>query len=130
MGLGLGRVRSWSWLGRRLVRLRHDGSVLNGSPLRRPVRTGRTGSGPGRQERERSEASPRPAARPDSLDLLDLVGVLGVRFLPNQGGSVSNRAPGHLATARLDLHQAQTLQVGTPGRETPAPPPWLRPWPC
>ena len=124
MGLGLGRVRSWSWLGRRLVRLRHDGSVLNGSPLRRPVRTGRTGSA------EEEGAGAGASTRPARLNLLDLVGVLGVRFLPNQGGSVSNRAPGHLATARLDLHQAQTLQVGTPGRETPAPPPWLRPWPC
>ena len=108
---------SLCWHGRRLFRLRHDVCAERGRPGRQE------------QEREHSGASTRPAARPESVDLLDLVGGLGVRFLTNQGGSVSYRAPGHLTTVRLDLHQAQKPQVGAADRETPSLPSWLRPWP-
>lgn len=106
-------VSAWVVFARGLARL------AAGPTRARGVRAER--DRPGRQERERSGASTRPAARPDSLDL---VGALGIRFLTNQGGSVSYRAPDHLTTVRLDRHQAQKLQVGTPSRETPAPPPW------
>ena len=77
----MGRVCSSSWLGRRLARLRHDGCVLNGSPLCHPFERAERDR-PGRPERERSGASTRPAARLDSLDLVDLVDLVGLLGAP------------------------------------------------